>query len=238
VLTIMGEAADQATYYVLSSDVAARTQITPQMLALRSTSASGVPQTALKLNDLSAGNLFTRIPLKAGDVVTSSVVGKFENLTTNLPAGFTVASLKVAPENAVGGRIKTGDYIDIAAVNSNGVAKIVLHHVLVLDVTVTPLSIATAANATSSVNQNSGPDNPAVYGGIPEMYTLAVSSSDFLTLAIIKDTSVYVGLANSAASGPLTAYLDRTTVFTTGPVGDSGAGTEGVFSNAPKTVTP
>lgn len=237
VLVIVGHAADQSTYYVMKADVAAHTQVTMGMLTPVSTSATGVPPTALSLNQFAKGNLYTKIPLKAGDVVSSSVVGQFQSLTSILPSGFMIASLKVAPENAVGGRIKSGDYIDIAAINSTGhaVAKIVLHHVLVLDVTVLPASITSNANTTGVNQSGTGPDSPAIYNGIPQMYTLAVIPQDFLALALIKDSNIYLGLSGNGSTGSLTAYLDPTALFAAGSVPDSGAGTENVFGS---TATP
>ena len=239
ILVIVGHAADKATYYVMKNDVTARTQITMGMLTPVSTSATGVPPTALSLNSFAKGNLYTKIPLKAGDVVSSSVVGQWQSLTSTLPDGFMVSSLKISPENAVGGRVKAGDYIDIAAINNGGhaSAKIVLHHVLVLDVTVTPGSISSAANSNTVNQSGTGPDSPSVYNGIPQLYTLAVLPQDFLTLALIKDSTVYVGITGNNAPSSLSAFLDATTVFANAPVADSGAGTTGVFGSTAVTPT-
>lgn len=237
VLVIVGQAADQSTYYVMASDVAARTQVTVGMLTPVSTSTNGVPPRALSLNEFTNGNLYTRIPLKAGDVVSSSVVGKFQNLTSTLPDGFMVASLKVDPENAVGGRIKAGDYVDIAAVSASNpiVAKIVLHRVLVLDVTVLPATITSNANSTELNRSGTGPDSPAIYGGIPQMYTFAVSARDFLTFSLIKAGSIYLGLSGKGNVGSLGEVLDSSSLFSPGAVADSGLGTEDVFGT---TSTP
>ena len=239
ILVIVGHAADKATYYVMKTNVAARTQVTMSMLMPVSTSTTGVPPTALGLNSFARGNLYTKIPLKAGDVISSSVVGQWQSLSSTLPDGFMVASLKVSPENAVGGRIKSGDYIDIAAISSSGhaSAKIVLHHVLVLDVTVAPGSISSAANSNTLNQSGTGPDSPSVYNGIPQLYTLAVQPQDFLTLALIKDSTVYLGITGNNAPSSLSAFLDAPSIFANSPVGDAGAGTANVFGSTATSPT-
>ena len=231
-LTIVGKAADQSTYYVLKADVAARVQITQSMLDVVSTSTNGVPPTALKAGAFVNNNLFTKIALKKGDVVTSSVVGNWQPLTANLPAGFMIASIKVAPEDAVGGRIKAGDYIDVAeaTTGSKSIAKIVLHHVLVLDVTVAPTSVAQGANANTINQSGTGPDSPSMYAGIPQLYTLAVSTNDFLVLTATRSNSLYLGISSSDASGTLSnGYLDSTSILAPGSVPDAGT----VLNSAP-----
>lgn len=237
ILVIVGHAADKATYYVMKNSVAARTQVTLSMLTPVSTSATGVPPTALSLNSFAAGNLYTRIPLKAGDVISSSVVGAYQSLTASLPDGYMVASLQVAPGDAVGGRVKSGDYIDIASISSSGhaIAKIVLHHVLVLDVTVAPGTISNAANSNTLNQSGTGPDSPSLYNGIPQMYTLAVQPQDFLTLALIKNGTVYLGLTGNNAPSSLSAFLDSTTIYANTPASDAGSGTGSIFGS---TATP
>lgn len=224
--TLLSKIADQVPYYVLKTNVAARVQITPNMLQKVSANIDGVPPTALSLGSLARGNLFTKIALHAGDVLTSSVVGTWQPLTANLPAGYLISSIKVVPEDAVGGKIAAGDYIDIGAKSSGGkdIAKIVLHHVLVLDVSVDPANIANAANA-STVNQSgTGPDSPAIYGGVPSLYTLAVSANDFLVLTATRGNGLYLGISSNDGSGMLpNGYLDSSNIFAPGGVPDSGA---------------
>lgn len=224
--SLIGKVADQIPYYVLKANVAARVQINASMLQKVSANVDGVPPTALSLGALARGNLFTKIALHAGDVLTSSVVGSWQPLTANLPAGYLVSSIKVAPENAVAGKISAGDYIDIATTSSGGksVAKVILHHVLVLDVSVDASNIATAANARTVNQSGTGPDAPAIYSGIPSMYTLAVSTNDFLVLTATRNNSLYLALSSNNGSGSLAnGYLDSSSIFAAGGVPDSGA---------------
>lgn len=215
-LAIIGQAADQTTYYVMAKDVAARTQVDPTMVVARTTSADGVPPTALSLDQIAAGDLFSLIPLRAGDVVTSSVVGTLKNLLADLPAGYVAAAIKVAPENAVGGRIRAGDLIDIASVYE-GKAKIVLHRVRVLDVTVASEDIPTAANNALAATAP-GPDSAVVRGGIPMYYQLAVTPQEFAILTMIKDGTMFLALSSNGVAGPLDVFVDKTTLFRSGSV--------------------
>jgi len=222
VLSILGRWADQRAYYVVSQDIPANYEITPDIVLELTTNVDGVPPTALTQADIAAGGLFSRLPLKAGDVLTSSVVGPAADPITQLPPGYVLATLKVAPERAVGGRVSVGDYIDIAAVQNLGdtsVAKVVLHHVLVLDVAVSPETIAEAANEDGSLV---GPDSQANYNGFPEIYTLAVTPNAFLTLALIAESPVFIALTSPNATGPLDAIVNGNDLFKPGPVPGTG----------------
>lgn len=208
VLTIIGSAAEQRIYYVVAADVPARTPITLENTTPRTTSADGYPDTAVTLEQLETGQLFSRIGLKSGEVVTTSNSGPLVPITETVPDDFVAVSLSVAPENAVGGRIKAGDLVDIAAVSESGssrFAKIVLSGVQVLDVAVSPSTIASAAT-TDQVGPNAtGPDSVPARSGIPQLYTFAVSLEDFAALALLRDKNVYLAL-----SSPDDANADRT----------------------------
>lgn len=215
VLTIIGSAAEQRTYYVMSQDVPAREPITTSNTTAVVTSAEGYPATALTLEQIQSGGYYSLVPLRSSEIVTVSNVGPLDPITEFVPDDYVAVSLSVSAENAVAGRIKAGDLVDIAAVaegTTSRFAKVVLSGVLVLDVSVTPSSIASAANADqigSDVNPEggggNGPDSSAARKGIPQLYTFAVSLEDFAALALLRDKNVYLALTN-----PENASTDRT----------------------------
>lgn len=230
-LTLVGQAAQRVNYYVVTQDVAARTQITAENTTAVSVPADSVPQTALTEEEVASGEYYSTVALQAQSVLISSVVSKGLNaLSSELPKGYVMASLLVKPEDAAGGRIKRGDYVDIAATNAidgSSLSKIVLHHVLVLDVTVQPDSVASAANAGGSGADgmvSPGPDSPALYGGIPQMYTFAVTPEEFAKMALIRDSAVYLALTSASATDAIDVQSDFSTLFTGGPVGASTGG--------------
>jgi Flp pilus assembly protein CpaB len=235
---ILGNAADTGTYYVLSADVAARTPITTDMLKAVTTSAEGVPRSAYGPVYLQSNEVFSKYSLKANEMVTASNTGPLEAISKDLPADFVVASLAAPAEDAVAGKIRRGDYIDVyaidsgkgsAAASSGGeISKLVLHHMLVLDVTVSPSTISEAAGeAQTGSNLNPGPESAAARGGIPALYTVGVGKQDAAKIALIRDKNLFLTLSsNDGGTVPLkdiqTGLPD---VFDENPVGDSGAGT-------------
>lgn len=232
VLTIVGSAAEQATYYAVSTDLPARTLITEDNVKTVTASADGIPPTALTLSQLQAQPLYTRIALNAGEPLTSSNTGPISPINSNLPEGYVVASLAVAPENAAGGRITRGDYIDIAAIDGQtGSAKTVLSNVLVLDVTVSPSDIAEAATSRNGT-EDTGPDSQASRRGIPQLYVLAVSPTDFNILALIRDNDAYLALSQGVSLDPSAGLpVNESSLFAPGVPSDSGLGTEDTVLN-------
>jgi Flp pilus assembly protein CpaB len=207
-LTILGSAADRVPYYVVNQSIAAGVEITPDVILEIQAPADSVPPYAMTLEDIQGSQWFSRIALAGGTVLQKSVVmNDTSALTATLPDGFVLASILVAPEDAAGGRITRGNYVDIAALSGtdpeSATAKIVMHRVYVYDVTVSPTSIAQAANSASIEDPNgeSKTASPsALYSGTPSLYTLAVSPADFAKLALIRKASIYLAL--SAAKGP------------------------------------
>lgn len=238
VLLIVGKAADRVQYYVAAQDLPARSPITQSNTVAVDVNADAVPATALTLAEINSGDAYAKIALPKGEPITASVAGPLDKLNYNLPPNYVATSLQVAPERAVGGKIKTGDYIDIAAVNGE-TSKVVMQHVLVLDVTVNPSSIAEAANDSSAVGTNNqtaqaGPDSQAVRTGIPQVYTFAVSPENFAKMALLNGNQVLLALSqNSTASpSPIDAQASKSEMFSNTPVTDAGEGLENVFPNA------
>lgn len=196
-LQIFGQAADKSEYYVFNQNVAAHTKITTDVVGKIETNASGIPPTALSLDKIVNGDLWTTIPQKKGDPITASVTGPYTRIQA--PAGYLTASFSADVKDAVAGHIRAGDYIDVATVTaptdgSSPVGEFALQTVLVLDVSVSPEKIANAANDNGDT-PSVGPDSGAVYNGFPDYYTVAVTPDQFLTLARIKASTLFVGLS-------------------------------------------
>lgn len=244
VLTLLGQAAATTTYYVLTQDVPARTQITEALLAPVQTSLGGEPRNALDLVDIQEANAeggpgaFALLPLQAGDVLSSSTVGPLDRISANLPDGFVAASFALTPENAVAGKIRRGDYIDVIAVSDStgdagSTSKVVLHHVLVLDVTVAPETIADAATSgQAGADVAPGPESAAVRGGIPSLYVVGLSAEDAVKLALVRDKNLMIVLSANQTTGALDAQEQLGNVFGPDAVSDSGAGTAGAAATA------
>jgi Flp pilus assembly protein CpaB len=234
-LLIVGKAASRVSYFVVATDVPARTQITPNLVVEIPVTEDALPPTALTEAEIASGAAFTRVPLRQGDVVTGSVAGPLQKITYTLPEGYVAASVSLPPERAVAGKVKAGDYIDIAAVDGSK-SKIVLQHVLVLDVTISPDSIGSAANADpNDPNLQPGPEAAQVRGGIPQVYTVALSQEDFAVLALVSGGVLQIALSPEVEPGelvpPVDASADLGNVFNDAPVASSGEGTDSVFGD-------
>lgn len=259
-LAILGRSADRSTYYVLNQDVPARTVISSEMLTEVETAAGTEPPNALTPSSVVTEAIFTRVPLQAGDVVTPAVAGPLERIDANLPDGYVVASFAVQPQNAVAGKVRRGDFIDVIAVQQDAVsmdditapgmqdtrAKIVLHRVLVLDVTTDPNTIAQGAtdNTVGDGIADPGPESAAIRGGIPQLYVVAVSPEEAATLALVRDKNLMVVLSANDTPGEISVEVSESEVFDSLPVPNSSAGVsldaaDVVVENpAPQEVTP
>lgn len=229
VLGILGTATQTQTYYVLGQDVPARAQITEAMLLPLETKIGAAPGYALNPAYVRDNPVFSKVPLKAGEVVTTSTAGPLERITADIPATFVAASFQVSPENAVAGKVRKGDYIDLIAVGDgdNALARIALQHVLVLDVAVSPQTISDSANAgQAGADLDPGPESNAVRGGIPQMYTVALSPKDATKLAIIRTSAIMVVLSPNTVQASVDVSSGRADVYNA-PATDSGAGTSG-----------
>lgn len=242
VLSLLGNAAERSTYYILGVNVAERTQITPDMLVAVETSVGTEPINALapaELVDPETGEpLFALTPLKAGDVVSTSVVGPLPRIASTIPEDYVLASLAVDADAAVAGKIRTGDVVDVYAVSdseSGGKAtKMVLYRVQVTDVVVQPKSIAQAANdGQEGTDLDPGPESNAVRGGIPQVYVLAVSPDDAAKIALIRGMDVMLVLSANKVTDSADVATDLTRVFDDIPVDSSVDGGSPVQAPAP-----
>lgn len=229
-LTLLGNATATQTYYVLGRDVAARTQVTPEMLVPRVAKVGQAPPNAFDLVSVRDEEVFTEIALSAGDVVSASNAGPLFRITSNVPDHFVAASFSAEPELAVAGKVRTGDHVDLIATDDEGLAgpkaQVVLQHVLVLDVTVDPSSIAAEANAGQEGEQvvDPGPESEAARSGIPSVYTVALAPADAAKLALIRGQDLFVVLSGNVPDQSATAVATNQDVFGS-TTADASAGT-------------
>lgn len=185
---VLSTVTSTTTYYVLNQDVPARSQIQSTMLQEVTTSNGSAPPNAITPDVLLEHATYAKFNLNMGDIVTASSTGGFQGLAEGIPDNFTVASIQVAAENAVAGKLMTGNYIDIIS-SSEDVSSTILRNVLLLDVATTVDSIEAADDADATVDTQD-----KLRQGIPAIYTVAVSQADALKLASARDTSLFLTL--------------------------------------------
>jgi hypothetical protein len=125
------------TYYVLRSDVAAKTQITTNMLVGQQTSAGTQPKNALSIQQVQAGNMYAKYALEKGDVISRSNVGALKQSTAGIPDTWVVTSFQEKGSDSVDGRIERGTYFDIIGIKKSGdrtTSRYLFTDVLALDV--------------------------------------------------------------------------------------------------------
>lgn len=154
------------TYYVLREDVPARAEIHPDLLEPITVSKDGAPPTALTIEDIQDGGVFTAHPLLAGDILTASNVGTREDISIGIPDEWVVTNFSVDADNAVGGRIQRGFYFDILVIDDAG-GFYPFVNVLALDTTVN-LSGASNEDAANTEEAKSGIHTQYVVGMSPE----------------------------------------------------------------------
>ena len=140
------------TYYVLSSDVPAKTQITKSLLTPQETAQGTAPQNAISMDDVQRGNVYSKYPLYQGDVASKSNVGAISNNFDGIPDTWGVTSVTIPADNAVDGILSKGDYFDIVTVGGDS-GKYIATDILVLDVN---SSSAGTADAATAKKTNSG----------------------------------------------------------------------------------
>lgn len=153
------------TYYVLKEDVPTRTQINADMLEPVTTSAGTAPKSALGISEVQDGYMFTKYPLKSGDILTDSNVGGFEDVSVGVPDSWVVTSFGVNADNAVGGRIQRGTYFDMMVSNNSG-AFYPFVNMLALDTTVS-MDSASSSEAAESEEAHQGQTTQYVVGMPP-----------------------------------------------------------------------
>ena len=234
VFVLLSQVTSTTTYYVLNQDVDARSEITAEMLTEVTTSTGGQPRNALDVSAFTTEvPVYARYHLSTGDIVTPSNVGIYSPIQEGIPEEHVVASFAIPAENAVAGKVKRGDYIDIISVGDdlegeNTFAQYVLRHVLVLD---------TAADLGAEQLSSEGVDaaeDTGVRSGVPTIYTVSLPQEDAAKLAVIQNLPMAVVLSpieyETEGVPSESTYVNPSDVF--GPdtfVNDSGAGTDPTF---------
>lgn len=124
-------------YYVLTQDIPAKTQVTEDMLKKIETAKGSAPQNAISVQQVRQGTVYSRIPLKTGDVLSKSNTGLDLDSTNGIPDDWVVVSFNISSDNAAGGNISKGDYFDIIGIDPEGGAKYMFYNVLALEVNYT-----------------------------------------------------------------------------------------------------
>lgn len=210
---LLSQLTAKETYYVLGSDIPARTEITPDLLVEETVARGATPPNTLTPADFSEGGLFSLYALQAGDVLSASNVGTLTPLTAGLPNDFVVTSFTVDPSLAAAGNVQRGDYVDIMAVvpaaagGEENEVQYVLQRVLVIDATVnldsfqsseeTADEAATGDSATAGVSS----DEVAMRSGIPELYTVGLSQENAARLALASQYELFVVLSSADSVG-------------------------------------
>lgn len=236
VMSLLGDATKQTTYFVLNQNVSARVAITPAMLTEVSVTDGGQPGNAFDVDYIQTHTVYAKVALDRGDVVSSSNAGPATRLTEDLPDNFVAASFNVTADNAVGGKVRSGDYIDIIA-QSDGdetsrVAKVVLSRVYVLDVSVSAETLQ--ENSGGEIGTEDAAAQTDLQG-VPALYTVAVAPQDAVKIAQIRDKTPFVVLSSKKSAGDVDVQQDLADMFTEGAVKDS---SEGIKSKAESTEQP
>lgn len=159
-------------YFVLNTNVSARTQILPEMLDPITTSEGTAPQAAIGIEEVQSGTIYSQYPLVAGDILTDSNVGGRTDIATGVPDDYVITNFSVGADDAVGGRIQRGYYFDIMAISDGGNGETEkgafypFLNVLALDTTV-DLSSASSADAAETEEAHAGQTTQYVVGMPP-----------------------------------------------------------------------
>lgn len=235
---ILSQILATTTYYVLNADVPARSQITPDMLTEVSASEGTQPRNALGLDEVTFDEVYAKVELNAGDVLSASNTGDLIPLHQGIPEDFVVASFAVDPNSAVGGKLSAGNYIDVYATSEAGDArttKSVLRHVLIMDVTASASEFTESEDVTEDTSAQD-----TLRGGVPFLYTVAVSEEDAAVLANIRNDSVFVTLSNLKSDTKFedkNIKTDINSIFGDKAVSDSGEGTDPNFGRGEDKAT-
>lgn len=122
------------SYYVLNQDIGSKTQVLDSMLTKVETAKGTAPKNAITQAQVSGGNIYTKIPLSAGDILTPSNTGLNIDNSTGIPDGWSVTTFSIPTVSAANGSITKGQYFDIIGVSDSGIAKYIASNVLALDV--------------------------------------------------------------------------------------------------------
>lgn len=188
-LTLLRSVYETETYYVLNQNVPTRTAIVfdtcdadgncgmlKRVVTSAGTGPIGAPGMSKEermaeqeslMTAISAGDVYSRFPLVAGDVLSPSNVDVgLGGITSGIPDDWVTTNISVGADDAVGGRIQRGTYFDILVVNDSG-AYYPFVNVLALDTSV-DLASASSADAAETEEAKAGQTTQYVVGMSPE----------------------------------------------------------------------
>jgi pilus assembly protein CpaB len=110
----------QATALVASRDLSVGIRIQDSDVALRQVNPASVPAGALKASDQAIGQVVS-FPVLAGQFLDARQVATSKNASLlgaglDVPVGYRIIGLPIAPAAAVGGVLKPGDRVDVMAI--------------------------------------------------------------------------------------------------------------------------
>lgn len=231
----------QTSYWVVNTQIDARTKITSSSLKEVKVREGSQPTTAMTASYVDSHDVYAKYKLEAGDILTASNAGALEKITAGIPNDYSVSSFTVSATNAAVGMAKRGDYIDIYVVdNSNGqtASTLALQHVLVLDavasldqVSARDSGATTSGNSTSSTTSSSGTgsSSSSATSTVSTIYQVGLSRQDTAKLAYLSTKELFVAL--SPATGASAPTPSEVTGLTSSPT-DSGAGTDSTFGDS------
>lgn len=234
VFAILANITATTSYYVLNSDVPSRSQVTPDMLTEVQASKGTEPRNALTLEDVTYSDVFAKVELNAGDILSASNTGDLVPLHQGIPDDYVVASFTADPNSAVAGKIVTGNYIDLYTTaeggeSSGSTTKASLRHVLVMDAQGSANDFEASEEATAEEGSS---EQDSLREGLPFLYTVAVSEEDAAVLANIRDDNPYVVLSNKKSDTDFESKnirVDNVDVYGDKKVGNSGENTDPTF---------
>jgi pilus assembly protein CpaB len=110
----------QATALVATRDLSVGTRIQDSDVAVRQVNPASVPAGALKASDQAIGQVVS-FPVLAGQFLDARQVAPSKNARLlgsglDVPVGYRIIGLPIAPAAAVGGVLKPGDRVDVMAI--------------------------------------------------------------------------------------------------------------------------
>lgn len=113
-MSLFSDLTKQDTYFVLNKDVPfAKTQITVSDLQEVSVREGTAPPTALNIAEVQSGDVYSKIPLNKGDILTASNTGPNLDISVGVPDSWVITNFSVSADDAVQGRIQRGYYFDM-----------------------------------------------------------------------------------------------------------------------------
>src|SRR6266550_9090812 len=112
----------QGTALVATRDLSVGTRIQDSDVAIRQVNPASVPVGALRTTDQAIGQIVS-FPVLAGQFLNARQVALSKNASLlgsglDVPVGYRIIGLPIAPAAAVGGVLKPGDRVDVMAVAS------------------------------------------------------------------------------------------------------------------------